>query len=577
MTQAEINKRLIEVAAGKRVHPYYMRTVELAKKYTALSTGVGIELYMKMYSRREDAALFKVRCDITQQITPSILSRLSSVREKSYRSHYRRELNYGTDEVSTNKTIAFEKDLGKYAGGMGVDGYCQERLLELNLTDPNAWVIQEWKDFNNYQEFAEAYPFEATSEMAIDYAFERGTLQYLTVQTADGLTCYQRSFSSTLKKTGKKIAIGLELPTELVDKGTVAINGEEWIYQEYTHKLTEVPAKRVGYKRDKSTAGNTFVWPYEASEPYLMKTLKVVSELDLTAANVAFPITARYSDNCNAPGCHDGYVDGMVCGTCKGTGRKATPTSVMEEIVISPMPTSPDDLLDLSKLFVHISPDVSILQWQQAYVQELEEKCLAADMNSEMYNKKEIAQTATGKSIDQQNANDVVYKYFRFYADFWRFTVLTVADIMGKADGLNAQIIVSKDLKLKTINELMEDLKQANDAGAGPATRQAIEWDIMRVISTDSPHEFEEWEVKERFNPFSGYTEDQKMVWAQSPLVPMSQRVLYANLGYIFDQLEFEKPNFYKMPYEAQKTLVDAKVIEITAMLQSAAVPTIAV
>ena len=69
--------------------------------------------------------------------------------------------------------------------------------------------------------------------------------------------------------------------------------------------------------------------------------------------------------------------------------------------------------------------------------------------------------------------------------------------------------------------------------------------------------------------------ENQKMVWAQSPLVPMAQRVLYANLGYIFDQLEFDNPNFYKIPYDDQKELVDKKVIEITAMLAGAAAPTI--
>ena len=63
------------------------------------------------------------------------------------------------------------------------------------------------------------------------------------------------------------------------------------------------------------------------------------------------------------------------------------------------------------------------------------------------------------------------------------------------------------------------------------------------------------------------------MVWSQSPLVPMSQRVLYANLGYIFDQLEFENANFYKIPYDKQKELVDKKVIEITAVLTGSAAP----
>ena len=146
-----------------------------------------------------------------------------------------------------------------------------------------------------------------------------------------------------------------------------------------------------------------------------------------------------------------------------------------------------------------------------------------------------------------------------------------VADITGKRDGLNAQIIVSRDLKLKTLEELMADLESANTSGAGPAARQAIEWDMMRIIYADNPNEFKEWEIKERFNPFSGYTEDAKMVWSQSPLVPLQQRVLYANLGYIFDQITFENDNFYKLPYHQQREMVGAKVLEIMGTLNEGA------
>jgi hypothetical protein len=235
----------------------------------------------------------------------------------------------------------------------------------------------------------------------------------------------------------------------------------------------------------------------------------------------------------------------------------------MEEIVVTPMPDSPDRMLDLSRLYTHVHPDVSILDWQKAYVQDLEKKCKSAVLNSELFSKDEVAQTATGKSIDQQNANDFVYKYFRFYAEFWRFTVETFAEITGKRNGLTAQIFVSRDLKLKTVGELMEDLKSANDSGAGPATRQNIEWDINRAMMVDSQEEFKQWEIRERFNPFSGYTEEQKMAWAQSDLIPRAQRVLYANLGYIFDSLEFENQGFYRLPYEQQRQLVAAKVAEI--------------
>ena len=580
MTQTQINERLIQVAADKRKHPNYARTVMLAHKYTALSTGEGIEKYMRVYSRREDKALFKSRCEITNQITPSIISSLFAYTEKAFRSHYRREVGYGEDESADIRTADFEAQIAKYAGGMGVDGFLRERLIELNCTDPNAWIIQEWKDFDEYKDFADPYPFEASSEMALDFFYERGDLQYLTVLTMlpnpenpdkplKKLTCYQKSFASTLRQTGR--FTGGNSERILIPGNEIAIEGEVWAYDEFNHGLGEVKAFRAGYKRDKVTNGNTYVWPIEAAEPYLMKSLKVVSELDLTAANVAMPVSIRYGDNCAAPGCNDGYIGEHTCGACMGSGKKQSSTSVMEEIVVTPMPSNPGDMLDLSKMLVYVSPDVSILTWQQGYVKELAADCRRAYLNSEIFDGKQIQETATGKSIDQQNANDVVYKFFRFYAEAWQFTVYAIADITGKREGLTAQIVVSRDLKLKTLEELMADLESANKSGAGPAARQAIEWDMMRIIYADNPNEFKEWEIKERFNPFSGYTEDAKMVWSQSPLVPLQQRVLYANLGYIFDQINTENDRFYKMPYPKQREIVAAKVAEIMATLNEGA------
>lgn len=573
MQQASINSRLIQVASGKRTHPHYELVCENASLYTALSTGVGIGAYMKRYSRREAEEVYKVRQEITEQITPSIIDSLSAILEKGHRSFYRRELNYGDGEGAEGKTMQFEDMLGAYAGGMGVDGYCQARLIELQSTDPNTWIVQEWKDFDNVVEHASPYPFEASAHDAVDFAYDRGELQYLTVLSfianpkdeqnpLKKYTCYQKNMAATLVQTPD--LTGNQATDSDLIPGIVNIDGRRWVYTEYTHNLGFVNAKRAGYRRDKKTKGETFVWPFEPAQPWLMKTLKTVSELDLTAANVAMPLTVRFGDRCDAPKCNGGRVDnGAICGTCQGTGKKKSPTSVLEEIVITPMPESAADMIDLSKVYHYISPDVSILDWQKNYVEWLENKCMTACLHSETYTKTEIAETATGKNLDLDNANDFVYKYFRFYADFWKFTVDSFAKITGKEAGLNAQIVVNRDMKLKTMGQLFAELKEANASGVGPAARQAIEWDIMRVATIDNPAEFIEYQVRERFNPFSGYTEEQKMAWAQSPLVPLSQRILYANLGYIFDQLEFEVNNFYKLPYQAQKVMVDAKVQEL--------------
>lgn len=569
MTFEAIQLRLIQAARGERTHPHYNRVCDISKVYAALSTGVGIEALMKPYSRREDAALFASRCELTEQITPSIIDSLSAFLEKGYRSYYRRELTYGSDQASEAKTQEFENMLSAYAGGMGVDGFLQARVLELQSTDPNAWIIQEWKDFDNLKELARPYPFEASAQQAIDFQYEFGDLQYLTVLTEmpgdppiKRLTCYQKGISVTLTQTGRDHVDTLEILT-LNSGQTIGIDGKEWLYLEYTNGLPNIMAKRVGYRRDKTTAGETFVWPFEAAEPYLKQTLKVVSELQLTAANVAMPQTVRFGDNCNAPECDGGHTPRGTCGSCKGTGKKKSSTSVLEEIVVTPMPESAADMIDLSKIIYYVSPEVSILQWQQQYVDELEKKCMKACLHSDVFTKSEVAETATGKSLDQDNANDFVYKYFRFYAEYWRFVVMSYAEIINKQDGLSAQIVVSKDLKLKTVNQLFDDLKQANESGAGAAAKQAIEWDIMRLTTIDNPREFMEYQVRERFNPFSGFTHEQQLIWAQSPLIPLEQRVLFANLGYVFDQIEFENQEFYKKEYGEQRAIVMAKVSEI--------------
>lgn len=597
MTKEQTLARLFEVAFKDARHPHYARTVALAKRYAAFATGEGIDAYMKVYSRRESPDLFKARCEITHQITPSVVTNLFAIAEKAYRSHYRRELRY-TDDTDGKRTEEFEKMLGRYAGGRGVDEYCQSQLLDWNTTDPNAWVVQEWKPFDPVKNFAEPYPLEVPSEYAVDFRFELGTLQYLTVisyradtKNANALlaklTCYQSGFTSTFEQIGKSEnptdADGGEFPVTTpeqalseIKSGTLVTTGaQRWLYKEYQNGLKGVQAMRVGYKRDLVTRGETFVWPIVAADPYLNKTLKTVSELDITAANAAFPITIRYGDDCAAPGCESGYVEGMVCRACEGTGKKKSPTSAIEEIVISPMPESPDQILDLKNLYTFISPDVAIIQWQQQYVEQLKADCKAAVLNSDLYDRKQISETATGKSIEQDNANDFVYKYFKHYAAFWQFVVLSFADITSKGDSLNAQIVVSKDLKLKTLADLMAELESANRAGVSPAARQSIEWDIMRILSVDAPEEFAEWQVREKFNPFSGYTTEEKIVWAQSPLVPLRKRVLYANMSTVFERAEQADPKFYILEGSRQREIIETALDEIMEEIDTAPAPEI--
>ena len=79
-----------------------------------------------------------------------------------------------------------------------------------------------------------------------------------------------------------------------------------------------------------------------------------------------------------------------------GSGKKR-PTSSQEEIVVS-LPTSPEGLFDLEKLVAFKSPDVAIIQFQQQYVESQTREAKKAVFNTDIFSRKEIAETATSKN-----------------------------------------------------------------------------------------------------------------------------------------------------------------------------------
>ncbi len=573
MTEQEIIQRLYKVADKGLRHVHYDRTVMLAGDYLAYVTGEGLDKMLRQFVRRESAELFKQRVDITQHITTTVVSNIEDVFRKTSRSNYRRTLEYQGDVNADGKAAALESILRKFNGELTVDGWCNTRLLELNFTDPNTWVVLEWKDFDNRYKSAQPYPFEVPAACALDFAHDpRGELTYLIAKATtpgandrplDRLTLYLPMRSISLDQ------IDDDDPRRAAAE---VLGGRYWIMTEHPpHRLGFVPAMRAGYKRDPLTNGATYLASYHAAVPYLKKSIKTNSELDLTASLHAFPVVIRAQDDCDAVGCINGRVvalDGneTTCQVCGGKGKKK-PTSTQEEIIVS-MPSGPDQVVDLEKLLVYKSPDIGILQWQTAYVDALTKAAKEAVFASEVFTKSAVAETATGKMLDLDSVYDTLYAYGQKLSAMWEFLVTGVAKITQKDAGLYARLLVQRDAKLKGFDALMGDLKEVGETGAGPAVRQSVEDDIARVMFADEPEKYRKWQVRERFNPFSGQSEDKILFLLTSDLVPKREKILYANLGNVFDRVERAHPDFYRMEAGRQVGIVgavtDALVLEIS-------------
>jgi len=558
VTEEQIFLRLIKVTEGKARHSLYERTVSLAKEYRAFVTGDRLGTYLRQFVRRESKELFKQRLSITQHVAMCVIGTVMSVFRKANRATRVRNVKYqgGSGDA---KLASLEAILAGFTHDMGVDDWVNTRVLELNETDPNAWIVLEWEPFDYRTQNAKPYPFEVSSADALDYLRnQRGELLYLIARApgafgGERLTVYLPNKSVSLDEIKVN---GTQAPPE----GAREIGRRFWLVTEHPpHNLGYVPAFQVGYKRDAFTGGRSYVSPYSAAMPILHKQLKANSELDLTISLHAHPLVVRVGDPCDAAGCYGGkvYADGgeQVCTECNGTGHKKRPTTAQEEIVVTPPKSG--ELPDIERTILYKTPPVEFLQWMDTYVERLSEQAKRAVFNAEIFTQAQVAKTATGETLDMDSVYDTLYPYMLKVAQVWGFVVNGIADITDKRDGLTASMLIRRDGRLKGFDALLEDWKKANDTGASPLVKQQIESDIASAMYSDQPEKYQRWQTQERFNPFSGQSPEQIMYLLSSDLVLMRQKVLFSNLGYIFDGIEKARPDFYTMEQAAQDKMVE--------------------
>lgn len=585
MTREQALSRLIEVVRTGARHPWYKRTVELASLYRKLVTGDGLDDLLKQFVKREDEESFEQRKRLTQHIVTAVVKNIMDVIDKVPRANYKRVLEHGAS-APKNATQELENVIDTFWGTKSLDSYHNTRYLEINSWDPNRFEVIEFKPFDNKRERARPYPCEVSSAAAIDYTYENNVLQYLTV-----LSTFPLPTKTDPKKQGEKYTLYLANETLVlteIDPQEVIIallkDGEFIQAGDYTylllgkrvllltetmpHNAGEVPAMQFGYLRDPFTEGETFLAPYHAAVPILMKSIKVNSEMDLTMSLCAFQFRAEYAPKCKADGCHGGFLEnGSQCSSCRGSGHDSV-TSAQEKLVLT-LPRPGDPMHDLDKLVVFKGPNVDIIQFQKDYIESLTAQSKSVVFNTDIFSKKQISDTATGQNIELNNVYDTLYKCSIGYSEFWQFMVRLTAKFTSLDKGLIAELLFNKDFKLKGLSELLADLESANRSESGPAVKQYIQADIARLIYAENPFGFIKWQTKQAFNPFAGYSEAEVALALTDAAVPQRFKTQYLMAGILFDDLEFDFAqngvDFYAIPVAEQRKAVFDKVASYMA------------
>lgn len=546
MNKAEGLKLLKKIIDKNIVHEDYGRVVKLADKYYKLKTGDGIEDLLQQIQTRTTDKEFKQIKKIYRSIIPSTLNSTKMPFLKATRKMPNKDIIYESNEEA--KKAELQEYIDTYWGYKSLEKYMEYAYVDYNYIDPNAFLITEFDSFDPRVEKAAPYPFVASSSEAVMFEYRNEILEYLVVKLPN------KYMDGKVERDGVKYTMYLGMDTIVLSQvankpGMIEIKSNYYELFEYQPKNEKVPAIRFGYLRDEQTKGRTFVSVFHCVVGLLEKTLKIDSELDLSCAMVAFPQRFAYITPCKNLGCNKGYMpDNSLCPVCGGTGTEPFHKGTMDVVTLA-LPRDPAQMVDLNNLLVYKGPDITLLQFDADYLDTIEKKCHAKMFNADLYTRDQVSTTATEQILEADNLNDTLYGFAQNYSSIWKFIVEDIATFTDLRDGLILVHQFPKDFKFKNLKELMEELQLAKGANASSSTIAAIEDDMNELLYADRPDDLKRINVKNRYNPYRGYSEtDIRFIISQGNTT-IYQRTLWENFESIFQDLERENdsPWIYDM------------------------------
>lgn len=598
-------------------HDLYVRVCRLREIYKALITGENAEALLKRFVRREDDEAFAQRVDLTIAITPAVCASLMKPFNKVLRNDkVKKHFDFKTD--ARNKIVQ-QMRTGFYgrkrSKNKGFDYWLKMRYPMLSFVDPNSWVVTEWNAPQSGAEIIQPRPYEVTSIDAWNWLVINEEPKWLWVHTditykklnkgpkqriaearaanvfdevpGDMFTLYDEEYTITYTQVDMEYVNSVyyqksDNETFWQEPGTKAF----YSVKVYTPNLGFVPAFRVGYIADTETNGQTFLNGWHDAMPYLMKSIKTVSEMDLTMALHAFPQKMQYVKKC--PGtestgaakikrrCDYGIdAEGKTCRACKGVGFQVHTTA--QDALYFPFPesnTPNNEILDLEKVLVYKTPPIDLLTFQKNYIDALKVDCSAAVFTQTQQTKvtgtgggasgAPAPVTATEIGNNMQGTYDALYPFTEKVSDVWTEEIYTMGRLAGVPDGEDEVItcIFPADLKMKSIEELLVELAAVNAAGGPSYLRDQINNDIAEIMYQGDEIAALMYAVRHKFYPFNGQTADEIAMLIASQYVSKETKILYSNFEAIFNDIDLENPGFWFMTYDEQAVIVEAMVAE---------------
>ena len=575
-------------------HKWYDRTVSLADLYTKLFTGEGAEDLLRQIVTRESEVQFKLRKKLFFPIPPAVCKKARVPFSKVPKADgVVEEITY--DGKDTSKRKRLDTALDGFHGEENLDDFMADRYLDMNLTDPNSYVIVEFAGFDPAREVASPYPLEITSMQCINKGVTNNATEWIIgkfsivyeVKKVDG-TVTKMPGDRFVMYFGmiydlQQIEFNEDYPAAIdpsLKDQNVSIGKASFrvrlLNPFSARQKPEFQGICTGHVKDVFTGGESFVSVLHNAKYRMLETLKSGSEGSLVLALTAHPQVFQYLEPCKGEGDFEGVYYGCVKGNCIETGNKCSkcggsgkmlPTSVLDAMYFD----LPDDavrngeqLMDLAKVKHYSAPDVAIIEALWGILGKLEDKCLQDIFTSVSLNQDPKFETATKVSIDEEAQNNAVYPYGRKWATVKVKIVRMVAMFTDSDKGLNYTCKVPSRLQLAPFEVIMERVSKAKSIGS-PMLYDMMERDAVANKLSERPLEMKKYEVRKRFRPLEGITPEQKREF--STLISLNEQVMLAYENEIYLAMD-DVMGFYYMEVGQQRELLKVKVDEIIARIK---------
>lgn len=552
MTLEEAKKTIRDTIKFELRHPDYEKNVEIARKSKIYVTGKDQDKEYLLELRDKETKRQKlIRVKVTKPITPFALNPVKTEYEKIFRvDGVVKDISH--TDTAKNKLIS--QKAKTYHANQSVTEYFKKRYLHYQFIDPNAWHITEVKNVfgeGGTLDDKSIYPFEVSSNEAINYKYENGVEQWLIVMQERTERVLKSDDGESKENTLHDYYFfghGFELKYTEVGELQVVVSGggepqEEsiligkndepttFIAQSWETGATEFPGHKFGcYDDPTENNGTVKVPPFWTGARFLLDDLiQTKSTFDTSKYNHVFPKLFHYDYKCKYERldaksnmeyrCFGGFLNGnkeMPCPECKGNG--GTIHISENDIVTFDLPRDPDALAklpDLSKLAYYHEPPLGVTQALWEWVQVFNKWVYLASFNAAgNFDKEEVQKTKFESAKIWDAKNTRIYPCAVHLSRMYEKTGRIMAQYLEANDeGFTSRHFFPQGMKLEPLDVLIQRFEKAKSAGLSYEVVWDIHCSILGKSFLDEPGKVEEIKAWEYWKPFkSMQTEDVQMV-----------------------------------------------------------------